>query len=142
MWQATTKTGEPRRGAIAAVLAAVWLCLGLQPCAMAGVGDSDCPQCPSVEAEAMPAGHDHGAEGGHADCDGARSSCCEAVASVVDGRSHPKKADDGDDVELALPSAGFELIGRRTGPPDRPLAPPVAAVSSRRLHLLNCVFRD
>ena len=93
----------------------------------------------------MPAGHDHGKEDSEpADCGGVQASCCDTLASAIDGRLQLKKVQDGEtpDLTLATAPAGFELTLRKTGPPENPPEPLAAPSCSRRLHLLNCVFRD
>ena len=35
----------------------LWVSLGIQPCAVAAVGDADCPHCPPEETHSD--GHDH-----------------------------------------------------------------------------------
>lgn len=123
-------------------MAVVWVSLGLQPCAVAAVADTDCPHQAREEAAPM-AHHDHGAAQDDSLCDVAESPCCEAGAvTLVDGRSNPAKGDDGGDFEEPPPTFDIRLPGEPDRPPDKAVEAAAAPPPTRPLHVLHCVYLD
>ena len=129
------------RHKVLAVLAIVWVGLGLQPCAVAAVSHVDCPHRTAGHAEPM-AHHDHGSGQDNEHCDVAASSCCAADAIAVDCRTNPVKGDDNSGID-ALPAAPIHYLSLEPDrPPDRQFAAAAGPPPGRPLHVLHCVYLD
>ncbi len=130
-----------RRGL--AVFAALWISLGLQPCAMATVSDVDCPHCPAEQVQPMAAGSDHCEPQGESSS-GTLSDCFEAEESAVNGRLGQSDGKDAGKFSAAIPtgepflSIPFDICSNKA------VDPPNQAVRARPipLHILYCVYRD
>jgi len=124
------------------VAVVLWLNLAVQPCAMAFASDHDCPHCPPPQEDLMAAQHGHHGDEANAGCDSLEADCGDVSDFSVDGRQSQNKLKDKADLVLAvpacLPAASLDPIGFSTTAAD----PPRPAVSSRRLHILHCVFLD
>lgn len=139
----TDKQNRKRR--MLGVMVALWVSLGVQPCAAAAVSDLDCPHCPPEQEQPQNAMHKH--------CDPVEvvkteagvaltADCCEADEGALDARQGQldlKPVSDG----LAGPPTSLltgptlAAVARQsvTVPPDwRPSPVP--------LHILYCVYRD
>ena len=133
------------RNRVFGLLAAVWVSLALQPCAIAAVSDHECPHCP-VEIEAAPAAiRDHcnpaatdkGDDGtsNHS----AQSDCCDLDEGIVNVRVDTSGDDDDTTVlPTGVPASQFRLgsceeSGSATGPSD-------STGGSVPLHVLKCVY--
>lgn len=128
-----------------ALLAAVWVSLALQPCAVAAVSDHECPHCPvEIVAESAPI-RDHcnpavtdTADNG-AGSPSAQSDCCDLDDSIVNVRLDTSGDDDGSIVlPTCVPASQFRLgpceeSGSATGPPD-------PTGGSVPLYVLKCVY--
>ena len=119
-----------------------WLNLAVQPCAMAFSNDHDCPRCPPAQEDSMAAHHGHTGDQANAGCDSLEADCGDVSDFSVDGRQSQNKLKDKADLVLAvpvsLPEVSLDPIGFSTTAAD----PPRPAGSSRRLHILHCVFLD
>jgi len=124
-------------------MVALWVSLGVQPCALAATSESDCPHCPPTHEQAAIGAHQH-----HASVDvsqpasGMASDCCEADEGTLDARQG----------QLEIKPVG----GAIAGPPTSLLSIPrlaslerngVTAPSERRpsaipLRVLYCVYRN
>lgn len=132
----TRNWGHPVLG----LLAAVWLNLALQPCAMAMEADHDCPHCPPAHEHEMMAHHGHGEAKAEAPCASLEAPCGELDDVSMDGRSGQLKVKDTVELPVAIahePATSTVTAGERcnyaTGPPQRAgLSPP--------LHVLFCVY--
>ncbi len=135
-------TGKIARRRFPAVLAVLWVCLGLQPCMVAVAGDDGCPH--GAEAHSMPEDHAHGH--GHAPaapgCDSAAASCCDHEAGATGTRAAMLKAEDGGEPEALPAPACFDPVRRHARPPTRYDKPPLPPDRQRPLHVLNCVYLD
>jgi hypothetical protein len=124
-----------------AVMAAVWLSLGVQPCAIAAAGDAECPHR-AHEGTAPAAHHGHAPAQDDARCDVAEPPCCAADAVTVDGRPGAGKGDNGDDVDGQPPTPDCRLLFDVDRPPDKLSCTTVPPPPARPLHVLNCVYLD
>ena len=129
-------------GRILYALVALWVSLGIQPCAVAEVSDADCPHCPPAETHSIPPENEHC--GGHTESrfDATMSNeCCDADDGAIDTRYNTIDLKDFGDVAAPPPSADpsspFWIIQRIpiVDPPDR-------RRSSVPLYILNCVYRN
>lgn len=127
------------------MLVAVWVGLGLQPCAVAAVSEHECPHCPT-EVEAAPAAvEDHCNPVGKTKVDdgknypSAQSECCDLDEGIMNVRVDTSGDDDDTTVlPTSVPASQFRLgpceeSGNATGPPD-PTGGPVS------LYVLKCVY--
>lgn len=132
--------GKGRRSLLAGLLA-LWVSLGIQPCAIASVSDADCPHCPPEASAHAMAMDEHCGDGAQPSSTAYAADCCDADNSVIETRS--KNVDVKPDVDLA------------TGPPpdpwhqvdSRPLQMALVDPAGRRspaiaLHKLYCVYLD
>lgn len=125
-------------------MAAVWVGLALQPCAMAEVAESDCPHCPTkIEHVATPESHcDTVARvvpDIPADCDSIKAECCHLEEGIVNARADTTDTDDEPVGAVSnLPSSLHD-----PGPcadPGYEIVPPEPSGGSVRLHVLKCVY--
>ena len=126
-----------------AVLAVLWVSLGIQPCAIAATDDEGCPHCPPEQIQTMAA-HD-----GHSDGVSESSSCvsvqamlCEVDEAAIDSRSGKVEVDDAGifvpvapTFEQTFPVIRDTIVGVAFDPPARHR-------SAVPLHILYCVYRD
>ncbi len=122
----------------------IWVGLGVQPCAMAAVSESDCPHCPpATESQPMNM-HDHDGTDGklHADASSTHDDCCDTDEDAIDARTNLGKYSDLSDFSSALPPAHIpssrvisSALSDFDDPPDRQR-------SSVPLRILYCVYRD
>lgn len=160
-----------RRAGVFGLLIAAWLCLGLQPCAIAAEAHEDCPHCPPEHGDGAHAAHERHAEhgegshaahdrhAGHAGsgsaahethagmakaspCSAMQVDCCDASAAAVDTRSGERKADQDDRPAAALPVPNDHFAVAFSPRTERVADPPPIVVASRPLHKLHCVYRD
>lgn len=127
------------------MLATLCLCLGLQPCALAALGDAECPHGAAAHAESTDALHEHHAQGGvaeKADCATAKPSCCAADDGAVDGRASFSKFKDGGQIALLLPAAERDLWQRSSGSPEPYPDRVEVRASGPPLHKRFCVYLD
>lgn len=144
------RSGRPR--GLAWIAASVWVNLAMLPCMLFAAGAPACPGCPPdhlgtghAEAQGHPPGHGHAAHAaeetaGENTCGHDTQDCCDDVRMAQDERSKtPTKPGKGD-----LVAAGLPVIAQphRLDAPRNALAtgPPEVRVSSRRLHVINCVY--
>jgi len=136
-------TSETAKRRMRIAFAAIWVCLAIQPCAMAAASETDCPHCPPEIEQAMHAGHQH-AEHMHDGSAGtaADAECCEVGSAIVNPRSDKLDPNDVGDY-LALPPGLAPVALLRREPCARRTAdPPERARSPVPLHILYCVYRD
>jgi hypothetical protein len=118
----------------------LWLNLAVQPCAMAFASDQDCSHCPPAQEDSMAAHHGHHGDKASDRCDSLEADCGDVSDFSFDGRQSQNKFKDKADLVLAVPvsvpEASLDPIGFSTTAAD----PPRPAGSSRRLHIINCVF--
>ena len=144
-----TRHSRPRR--LWSLVAALWVAVGLSPCALAAVGDLDCLHCPDeagASGHAMHAAHGDPADNkhdasGHGDAAGdCGDDCLDAGESLVDARnfkSSTKDADDNFSVAVGAWQAITLACEAATGGVDPPAVSPVP---SARLHAIHCVYLD
>jgi len=134
----------PAKHGVLAVFVALWISIGLQPCAMAAVDDVDCPRCPAEQMQPMVAGSDHCNPPGELSFSNAPSDCYEVEESAVGDRFGKIDLEDAGkfsaaiDVSEPLFSSRFDASSiNAAGPPGQPpRARPIP------LHILYCVYRD
>jgi len=136
--------GSKRRSLLAGIVV-LWVCLGIQPCAVAAVSDADCPHCPPELPEPEPEQASHC--GGNATATEAphvvlAEECCEADDGAVDGRPPSFEFKPVYDTLAALPDFGHLRWADGRAPVS-----PAGGLSLRRcppisLHKLHCVYRD
>ena len=125
------------------VLVVLWASLGLQPCAMAAVGDTGCPHCPPEQEQVMLAHGSHSnAMTKPSPCVGMQSMVCDADETAINSRTG--KIDDHDTgvfvaavstLDPVFPVASDTVVGVSSDPPGR-------CRSEVPLHILYCVYRD
>ena len=88
----------------------------------------------------MAGHHGHQDDSANPGCETAQSDCGEIDDFSLDGRNHLSKLKDKAElvaiVASPVPIAALDPIGFSTTAAD----PPRPAGSSRRLHIINCVF--
>ena len=124
------------------VLLALWVSLGIQPCAVAAVSDADCPHCPPEETFAIAPENDHCGGGAEQAFDATASNeCCDADDGAIDTRYSTVDLKDLHDVAAAPPSAVGTPWSRRTIENFPVVDPPDQRLSRVPLYILNCVYR-
>ena len=126
-------------------LVALWVCLGIQPCAVAAVSDADCPHYPPELPAPEPEQASHcGGSAKAADVPHAvvADECCEADDGAIDGRPANPEFKPAYETLAVLPDS--EQLQRIDG--NTPVLP-AGVLSLRRcppvsLHKLHCVYRD
>jgi len=136
--------GSKRRSLFAGVVA-LWVCLGIQPCAVAAVSDADCPHCPPELPAPEPEQSSHcGGSAKAADAPHiiAAEECCEADDGAVDGRTASADFKPAYDSAAVLPDPGrlAWTVARLPVTPSRALS--LRRCSPLPLHKLHCVYRD
>jgi len=126
------------------VVVALWVGLGIQPCAVAAVSDHGCPHCPlALEQDASHAG-DHlcASEILQFDesCVSAQAECCDIDEGTIDVRSGQQDLDDYDGFLPLLPTSASELLTHPDDPSDGAADPPGYSGGSVSLHVLYCVY--
>ncbi len=132
--------GTARSRALYALLA-LWVGLGIQPCAVAAVSDSDCPHCPPTEESLVSPEDEHCGGADPTLNASAPSECCDADDGAIDSRSSTVDQKDLHDV-VDVPVLGFSVawplptIARFmiVDPPDRHR-------SVIPLFIKHCVYR-
>ena len=120
-------------------LVVLWLNMAVQPCAMAGADEHDCPHCPPEHHEAMAGHHGHKAEEPQVSCAALEAQCGEYGNISVDARGQLKLDDDGQpDASIVDTAPPAEFV--RQAVADCATGPPLIAAASPPIHLLNCVF--
>lgn len=126
------------------VLVVLFASLGLQPCAVAAVSDTDCPHCPVEQMQAMVAASEHCDPLAGSSSSSGPSDCYEVEESAVDGRLGKFDFKDDGKFPVAIPpSEPFDAI-RFDASSRNAVGPPDQAVRARPvpLHILYCVYRD
>ena len=122
-------------------LLVLWVNLALQPCALAAGSEHDCPHCPPVHEEEMPAHHGHhGPAEATKPCASMQSDCCDELPSNVGPRDLDQKVRDLPDQPAVIAELAPWLD---TIPIARPLSatgPPAPVAASPPLHVLHCVY--
>ncbi len=123
-------------------LVALWVSLGIQPCAVAAVSDADCPHCPPAETHSIAPENEHCGDHAEPTLDATASiECCDADDGAIDTRYNTFDLKDFGDVAAPPPNAGpsspLWIVQRIpvVDPPDR-------RQSSVPLYILNCVYRN
>ncbi len=126
-------------------IVALWVCLGIQPCAVAAVSEADCPHCPPELPVPEPEQSSHcGGSVKAADAPHVivAEECCEADDGAIDARTASFELNPAYDVSAVLPdvvrlawSAGYTPVV-----PTRTLS--LRRCSPPSLHKLHCVYRD
>jgi hypothetical protein len=134
-----------RRRTLSALLL-IWVGLGVQPCALAAVSESDCPHCPPAnESQAMDM-HDHCGTDAKllADASTTSGACCEAAADdgAIEARTTLGKYGDINDASPAPPPAAIPSSREISGTLSDFANPPDRQRSSVPLRILYCVYRD
>lgn len=141
MMALTGKRTRTRR--LFGVMAALWVSLGVQPCAIAAVSDLDCAhRAPSQEQSHGGMHEHHSASDSSGQSSEMASDCCESDEGTVGARQafqDLKPVGDG----IAGPPSSFINISRpmalvsavKADPPDR-------LGSAIPLHILYCVYLD
>ena len=132
-----------RRRTLSALLL-IWVGLGVQPCAMAAVSESDCPHCPpAIELQQMDM-HDHCGTDAKllADASNTNGDCCEADEGAIEARTSFGKYGDVSDVSSAPPPAPIPSSREISGTLSDFANPPDRQRSSVPLRILYCVYRD
>jgi hypothetical protein len=126
------------------VFVALWLSLGLQPCAVAAAGDVDCPHCPTEQEQSMAAMVEHCDPQNGSSYSSAPSDCYEVEESAVDGRLGQVDFKDAGTVLVAIPSSEPFASIRFDSCSSNVVDPPDRAARARPIpfHILYCVFRD
>ncbi len=129
---------------VLSVMVALWVSLGLQPCAMAAVGDVDCPQCPPEQEQPMAAVGEHCDPQGHPSFSSAPSDCYTLEESAIDGRLGKIDFKDDGKFSAAIPISEPFVAIRFDASSRNAVGPPGQAVRARPipLHILYCVYRD
>lgn len=135
------KRGAARRRVLG-VFVAMWVSLGLQPCAVAAVSDVECPHCPPEHEHAMAAAHDHGHSNTESSGRGTQSACCEADDAAIDTRWGKIEDKDAGDFSAAIPASEPAISLRHDAYSGSAVDPPDRGRSSIRLHVLYCVYLD
>ena len=136
--------GGTAKHRVLAVFIALWVSLGLQPCAVADIDDVDCPHCPAEQMQPMAAGSDHCNPASESSFSSAPSDCYEAEASAVDGRLAKIDSKDADQFSPAIPAREpFDSI-RFNVTSSNAVGPPGQGVRAGAipLYILYCVYRD
>ena len=125
------------------LLAAVWVGLAFQPCAIAAPAEQHCPHCPTeVATEIAPAVDHCGTKAKYTQsvsCVSAQSDCGDIDDSIVNVRVESEDLDEDIPVlPTRMPSSRLstslrESTGNTIGPPDLP-------GGSVPLFILNCVY--
>ena len=136
---------KPDRSKFFGLLAAVWVSLALQPCAIAAVSDQECPHCP-MEIETERAAYDDHCNPALVEVADERhyhpvveSDCCdvdEGIASVRVDTSGDK--DDATVVPADVPASQFRVSPRQKSVSAS--GPPGPTGTSVPLHILKCVY--
>lgn len=124
------------------VVVTLWVCLGIQPCAVAAVSDAGCPHCPTDQEREIPAAHDHGAAKAEAPCVTAQVDCCDAGQSTIDGRLAKHELKNAGDISVAISTSEPIFPVRLDTCSDGVVDPPDRAGTSIPLHVLYCVYLD
>jgi len=127
------------------LLAAVWMGLALQPCAVADEVEQDCPHCPTeVVVELAPADDHCGSKAKDTQtvsvsCVSVQSDCTDTEEGIFNARVESENLDD-DSPDLPLCMASTHLSQRTcertaslTGPPD-------STGGSVPLFVLKCAY--
>lgn len=146
MWKLTDKRyneGSAKRRVLG-VFVALWLSLGLQPCAVASIEDVDCPHCPTGQEQPMAAMGEHCDPQNGSAHSSAPSDCYEVEESAVDGRLGQVDFKDAGKVLVAIPSSEPFAAIRFDSCSSNVVDPPDQAVHVRPipLYILYCVYRD
>ena len=129
------------------VLLALWVSLGIQPCAVAAVSDSDCPHCPELEMRSIapsiaPENEHCGNSAKPALEVTAASECCDAEDGAIDTRLSTVDVRDLP-VVAAVPLSDIDPPWmRRTIESVPAVDPPDWRRSTVPLYMLNCVYRN
>ncbi len=127
---------------VLSVLVALWVSLGLQPCAVAAVGDVDCPQCPPEQEQPMAAMSEHCDPQGHSSFSSAPSDCYTLEESAVDGRLGKIDCKDDGKFSAAIPAGEPFVAIRFDTCSSNVVDPPDRAARPIPLYILYCVYRD
>lgn len=132
-----TDAGKIRR--LLGVLCVLWFNMAVQPCAMAGGDEHDCPHCPTKHHEAMRGHHGHVADEPQISCAALEAQCGDYGDISVDARGQVK-LDDGGEPAVAIIDTVPPIQYVRQAVADCATGPPLFSGASPPLHLLNCVF--
>ena len=132
-----TPTGKVRR--LLGVLCVLWFNMAVQPCAMAGADEHDCPHCPTEHHETMAGHHGHEPEEPQVSCAALEAQCGDYGDISIDARGQVKLDDGGQPVVAIVDSSPPPQLVRQPVA-DCATGPPLLSGASPSLHLLNCVF--
>ena len=135
------KRSQPRNRRVLGLIAAVWLNLAVQPCAMALEQEHDCPHCPPAHEHEMEMHHGSHEPQAESPCASMQVQCGEVDEFSVDGRSK-LKAKDLVDPTAILSHEYTELADRTPWKIQGSTDPPNCAFGSPPLHVLHCVYLD
>ena len=129
---------------VLSVFVALWVSLGLQPCAVAASSDVDCPHCPPEQEQPMAAMSDHCDPKSESSLASAPSDCYEVEESAIDGRLGKIDFKDAGKFSAAIPTSEPFVSIRFDTCSSNAVDPPDRAARARPipLHILYCVYRD
>jgi len=125
------------------VIAALWVGLGIQPCAVAAVSDHGCPHCPPALEQDAARPNVHCASEipqFEESCVSAQAECCDIDEGTVDVRSGQQDLDDYDESLPFLPTSASEWSTHPDDQSDGAADPPEYSGGSVSLHVLYCVY--
>lgn len=133
--------GTARRRVLGVVVA-LWVCLGIQPCAVAAVSDTGCPHRPTEQEHGMAAAHDHGAAKAEAPCLTMQADCCDAGQATIDSRLANHELKNAGDISVAISTSEPVFPVRLESCSESVVDPPDRAGTSIPFRVLYCVYLD
>lgn len=133
---------QKRHRRLLGVVVALWLSLGVQPCAIAAVGDLDCPHSPPAQDVAQTGMHAHHGASDASQPTGMASDCCETDEGALDARLAKLDLKPVGDHVTGPPASLITDLNLATFASYVIAAPPERRRSPVPLHILYCVYRD